>query len=236
MPSQWLLTVKAPKENQSWLKTCYLQGSLLFYPWSYIILTKSCKYHYPHFTNKQGRERLLIHTISHSSEAVKMRVSEGSKPISQYLFLRNTRKNSELGLGYGLGKAFYYSLLPPYFISLFLNSFSWQLSARSHIKLKTPLPIKQLAEVVAYRWKTSKSRFFAGRAGQCKKVSSQVHVLHWVPIACCCWKYDEENSHGLCCLKNLYPGVLKEMKWRNPSIAKHLILLNTRYFKKQHLI
>ena len=107
-----------------------------------------------------------------------MRVSEGSKPISQHLFLRNTRKNSELGLGYGLGKAFYYSLLPPYFISLFLNSFSWQLSACSRIKLKTLLPIKQLAEVVAYWRKTSKSRFFAGRAGQCKKVSSQVHVLH----------------------------------------------------------
>lgn len=149
-------------------------------------------------------------------------------PFHNTYFSETLGKTSELGLGYGLGKAFYYSLLPPYFISLFLNSFSWQLSARNRIKLKTPLPINQLAAVVAYRRKPSKSRFFAGKAGQCKKVSSQVHVLHWVPIACCRWKYEEENSHGLCCLKNLYPGVLKEMKepliWKASHFTKHQVL------------
>lgn len=157
-------------------------------------------------------------------------------PFHNTYFSETLGKTSELELGYGLGKAFYYSLLLPYFTSLFLNSFSWQHLACNCRKLKTPLPANQLAEVVAYRRKPPKSRFFAGRAGQCEKISSQVHVLHWVPIACCHWEHEEENSHGLCCLKNLYPGVLQEMKWRSPSFAKHLILLNTRYFKKQHLI
>lgn len=102
-----------------------------------------------------------------SSEEVRHRRFQS--PFHNTCFSEILGKTSELGLGHWLGKAFYYSLSPPYFILLSLSSSYRQLLAHDFRKHKTPLPTNQLAEVVAYQKKPSKADSWEGGLDSVRK-------------------------------------------------------------------